>query len=87
MRAVPAARTRIRPTSRPVAIQGSEGIAALTLIYTATGRDPSAFMATTIQLPALVGQVRVWVPGPAAPVAQIPARTGPAAGAPPLCLA
>ena len=87
MRAIPAARTRPPPPSRPAPIQGRAGIAAPTLIRTATGRDPSAFIATTVQVPGLAGQVKVWVPGPAVRVAQIPARTGGATGAPPLCAA
>lgn len=85
MRMTPAARMRTPPASSPVAIQGNAGIVAVTPIRTATGRDPSAFMAATVQLPLLPGQVRVWVPGPAARAAQMPARAGAVTGAPPLC--
>lgn len=83
MSITPAASTRIPPASRPAAIQGREGSAAATLMRTATGRDPSAFMAATVQLPLRSGKVRVWVPVPAAWAAQMSARAGAVAGAPP----
>ncbi len=42
-------------------------------------------MTATVQLPLRSGQVRAWVPGPAAWAAQMPARVGVVAGAPPWC--
>ena len=57
--------------SRPAPIQDSEGTEAATLMRTATGREPSAFIATTVQLPLRSGQVRVRVPGPATWAAQM----------------
>ena len=71
MRSTPAASTMTPPASRPAPIQGSVRTEAATLIRTATGREPSAFMATTVQLPLRSGQVRTWVPGPATWAAQI----------------
>ena len=67
------------PVSRPAATHGSAGSVAATLTRMASGREPSAFMATTIQSPLRTAQVRVWVPGPAAWVAQMRARAGAAA--------
>ena len=60
LRVTPAASTRTPPTSNPAAIQGREGSGAATVMRTATGCDPSAFMAATVQLPPRSGQVSVW---------------------------
>ena len=49
---------------------------AATLTRMLTGREPSAFMAITSQSPLWTVQVSVWVPGPAARAAQMPARAG-----------
>jgi hypothetical protein len=49
--ATPAASTRIPPASNPAAIQGRDGSEAAMVMRTATGCDPSAFMAATDQLP------------------------------------
>ena len=46
--------------------EGSAGSVAATLTCRLTGREPSAFMATTIQSPLRTAQVSAWVPGPAA---------------------
>jgi hypothetical protein len=81
---MPAVRARIPPASSLAAIQGSEDSDVATLMCT-VGRDPSAFMAATVQLAPRSGQVGVWVPGPAARGAQMPARAGAVAGAPPVC--
>jgi hypothetical protein len=47
-----------------------------------TGREASAFMATTIQSPLRGAQVRVWVPGPAACAVQRPAARPPVTWSP-----
>ena len=65
LRARPAARARTPAASRAAVIQGSDGSDAATLMRTATARDPSAFIATAVQLPPRSGQVRFCVPGPA----------------------
>ena len=73
------------PVSRPAAIQGSAGSVAATLTCRLSGREPSAFIATTVQSPLRTAQVRVWVPGPAACAVQMPACRGGTAGADPAC--
>jgi len=59
--------------SRPAATHGSAGTVAAALTRKLTGRDPLAFIATTVQSPLLTGQISTWVPVPAACADHIPA--------------
>src|SRR5215468_1450013 len=86
-RTMPPASATTPAVSRPATIQGSAGSVAPTSTCTLTGRDPSAFIATTVQLPLRTGHTTVCVPGPAAYATQVTARAGGAAGAVPPCSA
>jgi hypothetical protein len=84
---MPPAKTMTPPASRPPASQGSAGSVAAALTCTLTGRDPLAFIATTIQSPLRTGHTTVWMPAPVACASQRLARDGGAAGAVPPCSA
>src|SRR5215831_9885718 len=86
-RTMPPASATTPPASRPAAIQGNAGSVAPTSTWTLTGRDPSAFIATTVQLPLRTGHTTVCAPGPEAYTTQVTALAGGAAGAVPPCAA
>jgi hypothetical protein len=69
------------PTKRPAAIQPRKESLAPKLASTATGREASAFMATTDQVPLRTPQVRVCVPVPCVEATQKRCSAGGVTGA------